>query len=177
MSREQSSSVLCPPNSLWVLTDLIMCYVHHIFHAEMEMLPTTHPTTILPDVNMPTDMVCEADRMADMLVRACKNPVILSDFNLGTEAHCTSAFLCNVALNGENSFDLALERYTHLSEPASLIVESGEVITWYLLAAVSQNNQVCCILKDFTKSLISCDQEQVWESLWNIKMSLPQSIG
>ncbi|KIK92502.1 hypothetical protein PAXRUDRAFT_147172 [Paxillus rubicundulus Ve08.2h10] len=74
MSREQASSVLCPPDSSWVLTDLIMDYMHHKFHAEMEMLPTAHPTTILLDVNIPAEMVCEVDIMANMLVRACKNP-------------------------------------------------------------------------------------------------------
>ncbi|KIK81597.1 hypothetical protein PAXRUDRAFT_155713 [Paxillus rubicundulus Ve08.2h10] len=114
MSMEQASSVLCPPNSLWVLTDLIMDYMCHRFHAEMEMLPTTHPMTILPDINIPAEMVFEVDRMANILVRAHKNP-----------------------------------------EPAILIIESGEVITWYLLAA----------------SLI------MWESLEKIKMSLPHSIG
>ncbi|KIK74522.1 hypothetical protein PAXRUDRAFT_175493 [Paxillus rubicundulus Ve08.2h10] len=74
MSRKQASSVLCPPESLWVLTDLIMDYMHCRFHAEMETLPITHSMTILPDINIPTDMVCEVDRMADMLVRACNNP-------------------------------------------------------------------------------------------------------
>ncbi|KIK78078.1 hypothetical protein PAXRUDRAFT_164985 [Paxillus rubicundulus Ve08.2h10] len=177
MSREQASPVLCPPDSLWVLTDLIMDYMHHRFHAEMEMLPTTHPMTILPYVNIPADMVCEMHRMADMLARAHKNPIILSDFNLGTQANHASAFLCNVASNGENSFDPVLERYTHLSEPAILIIESGEVITWYLLAAVSQYNQACFILEDFTKSLICCAQEQVWETLERIQISLSQSIG
>ncbi|KIK80423.1 hypothetical protein PAXRUDRAFT_158728 [Paxillus rubicundulus Ve08.2h10] len=125
MSREQASSVLCPPDSPGVLTDLIIDYMHHRFHAEMETLQTTHPTTILPDVNLPADMVFEADRMADVLVRAHKNP----------------------------------ERYTHLLEPAILIIESGEVIAWYLLAAVSQYNQV------------------LWESSEKIKISQPQSIG
>ncbi|KIK77848.1 hypothetical protein PAXRUDRAFT_165588 [Paxillus rubicundulus Ve08.2h10] len=121
------------------------------FHAEMEMLPTTHPTTILPYINIPAEMVCEADRMADVLVRAHRNPVILSDFSLGTEACCASAFLCNVASNGENSFDPAPERDTHLSDSTILIVESGEVITWYLLEAVSQYNQVCFTPEDSTK--------------------------
>ncbi|KIK73249.1 hypothetical protein PAXRUDRAFT_178917, partial [Paxillus rubicundulus Ve08.2h10] len=85
---------------------------------------------------------------------------MLSDFDLGTEVHRTSAFLHNVALDGENSCDPALAGYTHLSEPTILIAESGEVITWYLPAAVSQYNQ-----------------EQVWESLKHLEISLPQSIG
>jgi predicted TIM-barrel fold metal-dependent hydrolase len=72
MSREQASSVPCPPDSPWVLTDLIMDHMRRRFHAGIS--PTTHLTSILPDVNIPTDMVCEADRMADILVRARKNP-------------------------------------------------------------------------------------------------------
>jgi hypothetical protein len=79
--------------------------------------------------------------------------VILPDFNIGTESHRASAFLCNVASNGENSCDPALGGDTHLSEPAVLIAESGEVIAWYLPAAVSQYNQVCFILEEFTGKL------------------------
>ncbi|KIK72428.1 hypothetical protein PAXRUDRAFT_21996 [Paxillus rubicundulus Ve08.2h10] len=86
--------------------------------------------------------------MSEILARARRNPVTLSDFDLDTEAHCASAFLRNVALDGENSCDPALAGYTRLSEPAILIAESGEVIAWYLPAAVSQYNQVCFILED-----------------------------
>ncbi|KIK72504.1 hypothetical protein PAXRUDRAFT_99947, partial [Paxillus rubicundulus Ve08.2h10] len=139
MSKEQASSVPCPPDSPWVLTDLIMEYMCCRFHAEL--FPTTDPTSILPDVNIPVEMVCEADRMSEILARACRNPVILSDFDLGTEAHRASAFLHNVASDGENSYNPALVSYTCLSEPAILITESGEVIAWYLPAAVSQYNQ------------------------------------
>ncbi|KIK76267.1 hypothetical protein PAXRUDRAFT_170419 [Paxillus rubicundulus Ve08.2h10] len=110
MSREQASSVPCQPDSLWVLTDLIMEYMRHRFHTEL--FPMTDPTSILPDVNIPTEMVCEVDQMSEILARARRNP-----------------------------------------EPAILIVESGEVITWYLPAAV------------------------MWESLKHIKISLPQSVG
>ncbi|KIJ10067.1 hypothetical protein PAXINDRAFT_157724 [Paxillus involutus ATCC 200175] len=111
MSREQASSVPCPPDSPWVLTDIIMEYMRRRFHAEL--FPTTDPTSILLDVNIPAKMVCEADRMSEILARARRNP-----------------------------------------EPAILIAESGEVITWYLPAA-----------------------ERLWESLKHIKISLPQSVG
>ncbi|KIK74289.1 hypothetical protein PAXRUDRAFT_176199 [Paxillus rubicundulus Ve08.2h10] len=154
MSMEQATSMPCPPDSPWALTDLIMEYMHRRFHAEL--FPTTDPTGILPDINIPTKMVCEADQMSEILTRAHRNPhippttsqVILSDFDLGTEAHCTSAFLCNVALDGENSCDPSLAGYTYLSEPTILIMGSGEVIVWYLPAAVSQYNQVGFILED-----------------------------
>ncbi|KIJ16607.1 hypothetical protein PAXINDRAFT_10322 [Paxillus involutus ATCC 200175] len=149
MSREQASSVPCPPDSPWVLTDIIMEYMHRRFHAEL--FPTTDPTSILPDINIPAEMVCELDRMSEILAQACRNPVILSDFDLGTETQRTSAFLCNVASDGENSCDPALARYTRLSEPAILIAESGEVITWYLPAAVSRYNQVHILLEDVTE--------------------------
>ncbi|KIK75494.1 hypothetical protein PAXRUDRAFT_172686 [Paxillus rubicundulus Ve08.2h10] len=55
MSMEQATSMPCPPDSAWALTDLIMEYMHHRFHAEI--FPTTDPTGILPDVNIPTEMV------------------------------------------------------------------------------------------------------------------------
>ncbi|KIK77817.1 hypothetical protein PAXRUDRAFT_165658 [Paxillus rubicundulus Ve08.2h10] len=98
----------CPPDSPWALTDLIMEYMHHRFHAEL--FPTTDPTSILPDVNIPAEMVCEADQI----------------------------------LPTTSQWDI----HTCLSEPAILIAESGEAITWYLPAAVSQYNQVGFILKD-----------------------------
>ncbi|KIK72542.1 hypothetical protein PAXRUDRAFT_21867 [Paxillus rubicundulus Ve08.2h10] len=149
MSMEQATSMPCPPDSPWALTDLIMEYKCHRFHAEL--FPMTDPTSILPDVNIPTEMVCEADQMSEILTQACRNPVILSDFDRGTEAHCTSAFLCNVASDGENSCNPALAGYTCLSEPAILIAETGEVIAWYLPAAVSQHNQVGFILEDVSE--------------------------
>ncbi|KIK90880.1 hypothetical protein PAXRUDRAFT_14095 [Paxillus rubicundulus Ve08.2h10] len=54
MSMEKASPVPCPPDSLWVLTDLIMDYMRHRFHAEL--FPMTDPTNILPDVNIPAEM-------------------------------------------------------------------------------------------------------------------------
>ncbi|KIK72097.1 hypothetical protein PAXRUDRAFT_181309 [Paxillus rubicundulus Ve08.2h10] len=72
MSKEQASSVPCPPDSPWVLTDLIMEYMRRRFQAEL--FPTTDPASILPDVNIPVEMVCEADRMSEVLARACRNP-------------------------------------------------------------------------------------------------------
>ncbi|KIK71898.1 hypothetical protein PAXRUDRAFT_22669 [Paxillus rubicundulus Ve08.2h10] len=138
MSREQASSVPCPPDSPWVLTDLIMEYMHRRFHAEL--FPTTDPASILPDVNIPVEMESRSPPTTSQ--------VILSDFDLGTEAHRTSAFLRNVASDGENSYNPALASYTRLSEPAILIAESGEVITWYLPATVSQYNQAHFILED-----------------------------
>ncbi|KIK79967.1 hypothetical protein PAXRUDRAFT_159882 [Paxillus rubicundulus Ve08.2h10] len=108
MSMEQATSMPCPPDSLWVLTDLIMEYMCCRFHAEL--FPMNDPTSILPDINIPAKMVCEADRMSEILAQAHRNP-----------------------------------------EPAILIMESGEVIAWYLPAAVSQYNQVGFILEDITE--------------------------
>ncbi|KIK81696.1 hypothetical protein PAXRUDRAFT_155440 [Paxillus rubicundulus Ve08.2h10] len=115
MSREQVSSVPYPPDSLWVFTDLIMEYMCHRFHAEL--FPTTDLTSILPDINKPTKIVCEMDQMSEIM-------------------------------------SLQESRYTCLSKPAILIMESGEMITWYLPAA-----------------------ERVWEFLKHIKISLPQNVG
>ncbi|KIK80076.1 hypothetical protein PAXRUDRAFT_15980 [Paxillus rubicundulus Ve08.2h10] len=149
MSMEQATSIPCPPDSPWALTDLIMEYMCRRFHAEL--FPTTDPKGILPDINIPAEMVCETNQMYEILAQAHRNPVTLSDFDPGTEVHHPSAFLHNVALNRENSCDPALAGYTHLSEPAILIAESGEVIAWYLPAAVSQYNQVGFILEDIAE--------------------------
>ncbi|KIK73314.1 hypothetical protein PAXRUDRAFT_20992 [Paxillus rubicundulus Ve08.2h10] len=130
MSMEQATSMPCQHDSPWALTDLIMEYMHHRFHAEL--FPMTDPTGILLDVNIPAEI---------------GNP----DFDLGTEAHHASAFLCNVASDGENFCDPTLAGYIPLSEPAILIVESGEVITLYLPAAVSQYSQVGFILEDIAE--------------------------
>ncbi|KIK74024.1 hypothetical protein PAXRUDRAFT_20288 [Paxillus rubicundulus Ve08.2h10] len=82
MSMERATSMPCPPDSPWALTDLIMEYMRCRFHAELFAM--TDPKGILPDINIPAEM----------------------------------------------------------------IAESGEVIAWYLPAAVSQYNQVGFILED-----------------------------
>ncbi|KIK74279.1 hypothetical protein PAXRUDRAFT_176224 [Paxillus rubicundulus Ve08.2h10] len=59
MSMEWVTSMPCPPDSPWALTDLIMEYMRRRFHAEL--FPTTDPKGILPDINIPAEMVCEVD--------------------------------------------------------------------------------------------------------------------
>ncbi|KIK73639.1 hypothetical protein PAXRUDRAFT_20649 [Paxillus rubicundulus Ve08.2h10] len=54
MSMERATSMPCPPDSPWALTDLIMEYMHRRFHAEL--FPMTDPKGILPDINIPTEM-------------------------------------------------------------------------------------------------------------------------
>ncbi|KIK74319.1 hypothetical protein PAXRUDRAFT_176067 [Paxillus rubicundulus Ve08.2h10] len=148
MSMEQATSMPCPPDSPWALTDLIMEYMCRRFHAEL--FPTTDLKGILLDVNIPTEMVCMCHFMVDPMKEPANHlpSYVIRNLDLGTEAHRASSFLRNVASDRENSCDPALVGYTHLSEPAILIAESGEVITWYLPAAVSQYNQVHFILQD-----------------------------
>ncbi|KIK79580.1 hypothetical protein PAXRUDRAFT_160958 [Paxillus rubicundulus Ve08.2h10] len=143
MSREQAPSVPCPPDSLWILTDLIMDYMCCRFHAGI--CPPTHSTG-----HIPAEMVCEEDRMAVSLNPLTISQVMLYDFQLGTELDQDSAFIHNVASTTEHSCNLKWERCTHLSEPAILISESGEVIALYLHSAVSQYSQVCFHLEEFT---------------------------
>ncbi|KIK80114.1 hypothetical protein PAXRUDRAFT_159545 [Paxillus rubicundulus Ve08.2h10] len=71
MSMERATSMPCPPDSPWALTDLIMEYMHRRFRAEL--FPTTDPKGILPDINIPAEMVCEADQMSEILAQACRN--------------------------------------------------------------------------------------------------------
>ncbi|KIK79615.1 hypothetical protein PAXRUDRAFT_768936 [Paxillus rubicundulus Ve08.2h10] len=75
---------------------------------------------------------------------------ILPDINISAKMVCEVDQMSDIL----NSCNPTLVRYTRLSDSAILIAESGEVITWYLPAA-----------------------ERVWESLKNIKISLPQSTG
>lgn len=97
---------------------------------------------------------------------------MLSDFQLGNESARASAFLHNLASN-----DPELVGYTHRSEPAILIAESGEVIAWYLPTAVSPYNQVRLNLEYFAEKIISCIQERAWASFQKIEIALADSIG
>ena len=54
--------------------DELADYMRRRFFAEIR--PPTHPTHDLPSISIPVEILCEAERMVDTLVRARQNPGI-----------------------------------------------------------------------------------------------------
>ena len=67
MKCEKSHS----PSTPWDMMDLLADYMFRKFSAWIRNSFDT--ANILPHVNIPAEMVCEADRMVDMLAIAQKN--------------------------------------------------------------------------------------------------------
>lgn len=69
---ENAAALPCPPGAPWKLMDDLADYMRRRFFEDVR--PLTRHADCLPCIDIPVEILCEAERMVELLLRARKNP-------------------------------------------------------------------------------------------------------
>lgn len=181
----------CPPGSPLEEMDHVADYMRQRFQANAQ--PMAVPSGTLPHISMHTGVVCEVDRILDMLLQARGNTgalhfhsartiklssceVMLSGFNAMQQASMACKLAWELAKRPEEVDNAAGARQlTALSKPALLVSETESIIAWYLPEAINAIHQVH-VGTSLHSYFSHVPKAKIWESFKLLRQTLLWSI-